>query len=66
MARLWLFILRGIRKNYPQTGYLGKETLWRDLWYYSRDLYQWPNALARYYDGKVLVYDWIRGWMMGR
>ena len=31
--------------------------------YYS-DLYNGEGALPDYYDGKVLVYDWMRGWMM--
>ena len=30
--------------------------------YYS-DLYNGPNTLPEYYDGKVIIYDWMRGWM---
>src|SRR5690606_25393061 len=45
-----------------QTGTGGRNAMAGPV-YYS-DLYHGPNALPEYYDGKVLVYDWIRGWMM--
>lgn len=28
-----------------------------------KDLYNGPNALPDYYDGKVIIYDWMRHWM---
>lgn len=30
---------------------------------YYKDLYTGENALPDYYDGKVIIYDWMRGWM---
>ena len=30
---------------------------------YYADLYSGDKKLPAYYDGKVLIYDWIRGWM---
>ncbi|MCM4151484.1 PKD domain-containing protein [Arenibacter sp. N53] len=49
-------------QEFPQTGTGGRNAMAGPV-YYS-DLYNGPNALPEYYDGKVLVYDWIRGWMM--
>jgi cytochrome c551/c552 len=49
-------------QEFPQTGTGGRNAMAGPV-YYS-DLYHGPNALPVYYDGKVLVYDWIRGWMM--
>jgi glucose/arabinose dehydrogenase/cytochrome c551/c552/type 1 glutamine amidotransferase len=49
-------------QEFPQTGTGGRNAMAGPV-YYS-DLYHGPNALPEYYDGKVLVYDWIRGWMM--
>ena len=49
-------------QEFPQTGTGGRNAMAGPV-YYS-DLYNGPNALPAYYDGKVLVYDWIRGWMM--
>ena len=49
-------------QEFPQTGAGGRNAMAGPV-YYS-DLYNGPNALPEYYDGKVLVYDWIRGWMM--
>ena len=49
-------------QEFPQIGTGGRNAMAGPV-YYS-DLYNGPNALPEYYDGKVLVYDWIRGWMM--
>ena len=48
--------------EFPQTGSGGRNAMAGPV-YYS-DIYNGENALPEYYDGKVLVYDWMRGWMM--
>jgi glucose/arabinose dehydrogenase len=30
---------------------------------YHADRYRGPAALPRYYDGKLFIVDWIRGWI---
>ncbi|HUH47475.1 MAG TPA: PQQ-dependent sugar dehydrogenase, partial [Arenibacter sp.] len=49
-------------QEFPQTGAGGRNAMAGPV-YYS-DIYNGENALPEYYDGKVFVYDWIRGWMM--
>ncbi|HLT51328.1 MAG TPA: ThuA domain-containing protein [Arenibacter sp.] len=49
-------------QEFPQTGSGGRNAMAGPV-YYS-DIYKGENALPEYYDGKVLVYDWMRGWMM--
>ena len=49
-------------QEFPQTGAGGRNAMAGPV-YYS-DMYKGENALPEYYDGKVLVYDWMRGWMM--
>jgi len=48
-------------QDFPQTGSGGRNAMAGPT-YYS-DLYQGPQKLPDYYDGKVIVYDWMRGWM---
>ncbi len=47
--------------EFPQVGSGGRNAMAGPV-YYS-DLYDGKNNLPSYYDGKVIVYDWIRGWM---
>jgi cytochrome c551/c552 len=47
--------------DFPQVGTGGRNAMAGPV-YYS-DLYKGQNALPEYYNGKVLIYDWMRGWM---
>ena len=47
--------------DFPQVGTGGRNAMAGPA-YYS-DLYNGPNILPEYYDGKVIIYDWMRGWM---
>lgn len=47
--------------DFPQTGTGGRNAMAGPT-YYS-DLYQGEEKLPSYYDGKVIIYDWMRGWM---
>ncbi|MGB5429334.1 ThuA domain-containing protein [Eudoraea sp.] len=47
--------------DFPQVGTGGRNAMAGPA-YYS-DLYNGPKALPKYYDGKVIIYDWMRGWM---
>lgn len=48
-------------QDYPQLGTGGRNAMAGPT-YYS-DLYQGDEKLPSYYDGKVIIYDWMRGWM---
>ena len=48
-------------KDFPQLGEGGRNAMAGPT-YYS-DLYPEQTALPSYYDGKLIIYDWIRGWM---
>lgn len=48
-------------QDFPQLGTGGRNAMAGPT-YYS-DLYQGTEKLPSYYDGKVIIYDWMRGWM---
>lgn len=48
--------------EFPQTGTGGRNAMAGPT-YYS-DEYANGGGLPAYYDGKVIIYDWMRGWMM--
>lgn len=48
--------------DFPQVGTGGRNAMAGPT-YYS-DMYPNGGELPEYYDGKVIVYDWMRGWMM--
>ncbi len=48
-------------KDFPQVGSGGRNAMAGPT-YYS-DLYINGGGLPDYFDGKVIIYDWIRGWM---
>lgn len=48
--------------DFPQLGSGGRNAMAGPT-YYS-DMYPNGGGLPKYYDGKVFVYDWMRGWMM--
>ena len=47
--------------DFPQVGTGGRNAMAGPT-YYS-DLYPNGGGLPAYYDGKVIIYDWMRGWM---
>ena len=47
--------------DFPQVGSGGRNAMAGPT-YYS-DLYPNGGGLPSYYDGKVIIYDWMRGWM---
>ncbi|WP_084148707.1 ThuA domain-containing protein [Arenibacter latericius] len=49
-------------QEFPQVSTGGRNAMAGPVYY--KDIYNGENALPDYYDGKVFVYDWIRGWMM--
>lgn len=51
----------GASAEFPQVASGGRNAMAGPAYY--KDLYYGEGALPEYYDGKVLVYDWIRGWM---
>ena len=49
-------------REFPQVGSGGRNAMAGPT-YYS-DMYADGGGLPSYYDGKIIVYDWMRGWMM--
>jgi glucose/arabinose dehydrogenase/cytochrome c551/c552/type 1 glutamine amidotransferase len=47
---------------FPQTGSGGRNAMAGPTYYSDR--YPDSENMPDYYDGKVLIYDWMRGWMM--
>jgi glucose/arabinose dehydrogenase len=47
--------------DFPQVGSGGRTAMAGPV--YRADRYRGPGALPRYYDGKLFIYEWIRGWM---
>ncbi|WP_088342343.1 ThuA domain-containing protein [Robiginitalea sediminis] len=47
--------------EFPQVASGGRNAMAGPAYY--KDLYNGEGSLPDYYDGKVLVYDWMRGWM---
>ena len=48
-------------QEFPQLGTGGRNAMAGPV-YYS-DLYKGNEKLPAYFDGKLLIYDWMRGWM---
>ena len=48
--------------DFPQLGTGGRNAMAGPRYY--ADLYPGNTNLPDYYDGKVIIYDWMRGWMM--
>ncbi|WP_262886118.1 ThuA domain-containing protein [Poritiphilus flavus] len=48
--------------DFPQTSTGGRNAMAGPVYY--ADMYSGESKLPDYYDGKVIVYDWMRGWMM--
>ena len=49
-------------KEFPDVKSGGRNAMAGPTYYY--DDYTGENKIPAYYDGKVIVYDWIRGWML--
>ncbi len=47
--------------DFAQVGTGGRNAMAGPVFY--SDLYQGENKLPEYYDGKLIIYDWIRGWV---
>lgn len=47
--------------EFPQVGTGGRNAMAGPVFY--KDLYPQERSVPAYYDGKVLIYDWMRGWM---
>ncbi len=48
-------------KEFPQVETGGRNAMAGPTHY--ADMYSGDNALPEYYDGKVIIYEWMRGWM---
>tara|TARA_R110002020_G_scaffold91560_3_gene222468 strand:- start:83737 stop:87150 length:3414 start_codon:yes stop_codon:yes gene_type:complete len=51
-----------VSQDFPQVGTGGRNAMAGPVIY--SDMYPGKEALPDYYDGKVIVYEWMRGWMM--
>ncbi len=47
--------------DFPQVGAGGRNAMAGPVFY--ADLYPGEKSVPAYYDGKVIIYDWMRGWM---
>jgi glucose/arabinose dehydrogenase/cytochrome c551/c552 len=47
--------------EFPQVGTGGRNAMAGPVFYY--DLYPGDLSVPAYYDGKVIIYEWMRGWM---
>jgi glucose/arabinose dehydrogenase/type 1 glutamine amidotransferase/cytochrome c551/c552 len=56
-----VFYHYGESSEFPQVASGGRNAMAGPAYY--KDLYNGEGSLPDYYDGKVLVYDWMRGWM---
>ncbi|WP_153795860.1 ThuA domain-containing protein [Foetidibacter luteolus] len=51
----------GDSKDFPQVGTGGRNAMAGPVYY--TDMYPKETRLPDYYNGKLIIYDWIRGWM---
>ena len=51
----------GYTKYFPQTATGGRNAMAGPVYY--ADMYAKETRLPEYYDGKLFIYDWIRGWI---
>ncbi|MDB4292200.1 ThuA domain-containing protein [Maribacter sp.] len=58
----YIFYDYGESQDFPQTGSGGRNAMAGPT-YYS-DMYADGGGLPSYYDEKVIIYEWMRGWMM--
>ncbi len=53
----------GESKEFPLVGTGGRNAMAGPV-FYSEDFKAAPRAFPKYYDGKLLTYEWMRGWIM--
>lgn len=53
----------GASKEFPLLGSGGRTAMAGPV-FYSEDFKNAPHAFPKYYDGKLLIYEWMRGWIM--
>ncbi len=53
----------GESKEFPLVGTGGRTAMAGPV-YYLEDFKNAPRAFPKYYDGKLLIYEWMRGWVM--
>jgi cytochrome c len=53
----------GESKEFPLVGNGGRNAMAGPV-FYSEDFKTAARAFPKYYDGKLLIYDWMRGWIM--
>ncbi len=58
----YLWYPYGDSEDFPQLTSGGRNAMAGPVYY--TDLYPKETALPEYYDGKLIIYDWMRGWMM--
>ncbi|MGB7393886.1 MAG: ThuA domain-containing protein, partial [Pricia sp.] len=58
----YAFYPYGESQDFPQTGTGGRNAMAGPTYY--ADLYPKNVNMPEYYDEKVIIYDWMRGWMM--
>jgi len=58
----YMFYPYGETTDFPQAGSGGRNAMAGPT-YYS-DMYADGGGLPSYYDGKVIIYEWMRGWLM--
>ena len=58
----YMFYDYGESQDFPQSGSGGRNAMAGPA-YYS-DMFADGGGLPAYYDGKVIIYEWMRGWMM--
>lgn len=50
-------------KEFPLVGSGGRNAMAGPV-FYSENFKTAPHAFPKYYDGKLLIYEWMRGWIM--
>lgn len=50
-------------KEFPLVGSGGRNAMAGPV-FYSEDFKTAPHAFPKYYNGKLLIYEWMRGWIM--
>jgi cytochrome c len=53
----------GESAEFPLVGSGGRNAMAGPV-FYSADFAKAPRAFPKYYDGKLLIYEWMRGWIM--
>ncbi len=57
----YIYYPYGESSEFPEVGSGGRNAMAGPVFYI--DMYPSEKSIPAYYDGKVLIYDWMRGWM---